>query len=76
MKPLLDVKGAAEALAVSTWTVRAYIRDRKLQPVRIGRLVRFEESELERFVGTHNTKQDRDQDDERGNGNVVTQHLP
>jgi excisionase family DNA binding protein len=56
MKPLLDVKGAAEALAVSTWTIRAYIRDGKLQPVRIGRLVRIDEGELERFVNEHARK--------------------
>lgn len=50
MKPLLDVKGAAEALAVSPWTIRAYIRDGKLQPVRLGRLVRIDEEEVKRFV--------------------------
>jgi excisionase family DNA binding protein len=50
MKALYDVKTAAEALAVSPWTIRAYIRDGKLKPVRLGRLVRLEEAELERFV--------------------------
>ena len=50
MKALYDVKTAAQALAVSTWTIRAYIRDGKLKPVRLGRLVRLEEAELERFV--------------------------
>lgn len=50
MKALYDVKTAAQALAVSPWTIRAYIRDGKLKPVRLGRLVRLEEAELERFV--------------------------
>jgi excisionase family DNA binding protein len=50
MKALYDVKAAAQALAVSPWTIRAYIRDGKLKPVRLGRLVRLEEAELERFV--------------------------
>ena len=50
MKALYDVKRAAQALAVSPWTIRAYIRDGKLKPVRLGRLVRLEEAELERFV--------------------------
>jgi excisionase family DNA binding protein len=50
MKPLYDVKSAAQALAVSPWTIRAYIRDGRLKPVRLGRLVRLEEQELERFV--------------------------
>jgi excisionase family DNA binding protein len=47
---LYDVVTAAQMLAVSTWTVRAYIREGKLCPVRIGRLVRLEGQELGRFV--------------------------
>ena len=50
MKALYDVKAAAQALAVSPWTIRAYIRDGKLNPVRLGRLVRIAEEELQRFV--------------------------
>jgi len=50
MKALYDVKTAAQALAVSPWTIRAYIRDGKLNPVRLGRLVRIAEEELQRFV--------------------------
>ena len=49
---LHDVKSAAEMLAVSRWTVRAYIRNGKIRPVRIGRLVRIDEEELERFVNS------------------------
>ena len=47
---LYDVRGAAQVLAVSPWTVRAYIREGKLCPIRMGRLVRLDEQELERFV--------------------------
>jgi excisionase family DNA binding protein len=47
---LYDVKSAALLLAVSPWTVRAYIRKGRLQPVRIGRLVRLEVEELRRFI--------------------------
>jgi excisionase family DNA binding protein len=50
MEALLNVKDAANLLAVSPWTIRAYIRDGRLRPVRIGRLVRVEQQELERFV--------------------------
>lgn len=50
MQPLVDVNGAARLLSISPWTVRAYIRDGKLTPVRIGRLVRFTDQELQRFV--------------------------
>ena len=47
---LYDVKEAAEKLAISPWTVRAYIRAGKLRPIRVGRLVRLDEPELEKFV--------------------------
>ena len=50
MEALLNVKDAAELLAVSPWTIRAYIRQGKLRPVRFGRLVRLDEQELCRFV--------------------------
>jgi excisionase family DNA binding protein len=50
MNALHDVRSAAVKLAVSPWTIRAYIRDGKLRVVRLGRLVRLEERELERFV--------------------------
>jgi len=50
MQPLKSVEQAAGLLGLSTWTVRAYIRDAKLRPVRLGRRVLLEESELERFV--------------------------
>ena len=50
MKPLWSVEKAAELLGLSPWTLRAYIRDGRLRPVRLGRRVLLEESELERFV--------------------------
>lgn len=50
MNPLLPVERAAELLGISPWTVRAYVRVAKLKPVRIGRRVLFETSELSRFV--------------------------
>jgi excisionase family DNA binding protein len=50
MNQLYDVNGAAQVLAVSPWTIRAYIRQGKLNAVRIGRLVRLEQGDLEQFV--------------------------
>lgn len=47
---LYDIQDVARILAVSPWTVRAYIRIGKLRPVRIGRLVRVDEQDLARFV--------------------------
>jgi excisionase family DNA binding protein len=51
MKRLHGVKEAAEILGISVYTVRSYVRQGKLRPVRIGRRVLLQEAELERFVG-------------------------
>jgi excisionase family DNA binding protein len=66
---LLNVKEAARAWAVSPWTIRAYIRDGKLRPVRIGRLVRLEAAELERFVNENAKKAESNHTVERGDSN-------
>jgi len=50
MRPLKSVEEAAELLRISPWTVRSYIRDGKLKPVRLGRRVLLAEEELERVV--------------------------
>jgi excisionase family DNA binding protein len=50
MKALKSVEETAELLGLSVWTVRAYIRDGKLRPVRLGRRVLLAENELERLV--------------------------
>jgi excisionase family DNA binding protein len=50
MRALKSVKEAAGLLAISPWTVRSYIRDGKLRPVRLGRRVLLAEDELERLV--------------------------
>jgi excisionase family DNA binding protein len=50
MQPLRSVVEAARLLGISPWTIRGYIRDGKLRPVRLGRRVLMEEAELERFV--------------------------
>jgi excisionase family DNA binding protein len=52
MKPLHDVKSAAHILGISPWTIRGYIRAGKLNPIRLGRLVRLDEEELSRFVAS------------------------
>jgi len=50
MKTLKSVEEAASLLGISKWTVRGYIKAGKLRPVRLGRRVLVEESELEQFV--------------------------
>jgi len=58
MRPLKSVVEAAELLRISRWTVRSYIRDGKLKPVRLGRRVLVEETELERFVAENKKVED------------------
>jgi excisionase family DNA binding protein len=50
MKPLMSVEEAAGLLGISPWTVRSYIHNGKLRPVRLGRRVLLEEAELERLI--------------------------
>jgi len=52
---LLSIEDSAGLLSISPWTVRKYIREGKLRPVRIGRRVLLEESELERFIMENRT---------------------
>lgn len=63
MKALKSIEDAAGLLAISKWTVRRYIRDGKLQPVRLGRRVLLEDSELERFIAESKKTQDKDRRD-------------
>ena len=50
MKKLLSVLATAELLSISPWTVRSYIKQGKLRPVRIGRRVLLQQEEIQRFV--------------------------
>jgi excisionase family DNA binding protein len=47
---LLNINEAANALRLSPWTIRLYVRVGKLRAVRIGRRVLLEPSELQRLV--------------------------
>ena len=50
MQPLKSVQQAAKLLGISPWTVRSYIRNGRIKPVRLGRRVLVSEDELERLV--------------------------
>lgn len=50
MTPLFSVEDAARLLGISPFTVRLYLRQQKLQALRIGRRVLLEEKELQRFL--------------------------
>jgi excisionase family DNA binding protein len=47
---LLDVSGAAEYLGVTDRQVRDLWAKRKLTGVKVGRLVRFDQRDLDRFI--------------------------
>jgi excisionase family DNA binding protein len=50
MEALKSIEEAAEILGISPWTVRAYVRQGKIRPVRIGRRCLIEQSTLEDLV--------------------------
>ena len=50
MTALMSIEEAAGLLRISPWTVRAWIREGRLRPVRLGRRVLLSETELERLV--------------------------
>jgi excisionase family DNA binding protein len=47
---LVDTNDAAKMLAISPWTLRAWEREGLINAVRLGGAVRYELSELQRFV--------------------------
>jgi len=49
----LSVKEAAPILGVSVFTVRAWVRQRRLPFHRLGRRIVLDHSDLERFVAAH-----------------------
>lgn len=46
----LGLKEAAEAIGLSHWQLRKYIREGKLRAVRLGRRVLLEPAELQRLI--------------------------
>jgi excisionase family DNA binding protein len=50
MEGLLTIERAAELLGISPWTVRKYVAQDKVIPVRIGRRVLIEPQEVRRII--------------------------
>ena len=50
MRQILTLQEAADHLRVSPHTVRAWVYERRIMPVRMGRLIMFSEEEIERFI--------------------------
>ena len=49
-KLALSVQEAGQAINLSPWTIRKYIKEGKITPTRIGRRVLIEPSELKRLI--------------------------
>lgn len=56
LSTLLSPKEFANRLSISRWTVYAWIQEGRIEAIKLGRLVRISEAELERIIeeGTHN----------------------
>jgi excisionase family DNA binding protein len=52
---LLTVNKAAECLGVSTSTLYGWVWQRRIPFVKLGRSLRFDQAELEKFVDSHRT---------------------
>jgi excisionase family DNA binding protein len=50
IKKLLTTEQAAKYLTIKPWTLRAWVSQRKIPFVKIGRCVRFEQSALDNFI--------------------------
>jgi len=57
MNALLSVKDAARFLGISPWTLRLYVKNRIVIPVRLGRRVLLEPEELQNFIQKHRCPQ-------------------
>jgi len=50
MESLKSIEQTAEALGLSPWTIRAYVRQGRIRPVRLGRRVLIEPREILRVI--------------------------
>ena len=50
MEPLLNVERAAEMLSLSPWTIRSWIRKRKLKAIKLGSRIVVEPQSLRELI--------------------------
>ena len=50
MVPLLDVPQAAALLGIRPWTLRQWISQRRITFIKVGRLVKFRQVDIEGFI--------------------------
>jgi len=58
VKSLLKIQEAAELMNVSPWTIRKWIRDKKLDVVRLGRALRVPAGAIEQKIANGLRKAD------------------
>ena len=51
--PLLSVEEAASYLKIAVWTLRHWVSERKIPFVKLGRLVRFRQGDLDAHISKH-----------------------
>ncbi len=51
--PLLSVGEAATYLKIAVWTLRHWVSDRKIPFVKLGKLVRFRQCDLDAYISKH-----------------------
>ena len=59
MESLKSIEQTAQILGLSAWTIRRYVQLGKILPVRIGRRVLIEKSEIERVIADGRSDHDR-----------------
>jgi excisionase family DNA binding protein len=50
LAPLLSVPEAAALLGIKTWTMRQWISQRRITFIKVGRLVKFRQVDIEGFI--------------------------
>ena len=67
VEPLETIESAAKILSLSPWTIRLYVRQGKIRPVRLGRRIAIEQAEIRRLIeeGRDDSPFERGRGDER-----------
>ena len=60
LRRLLDLEQVADAWRVSTHTVRLWVKQRRLHPVRVCRRLLFDPAECERFLNAEGARKTQD----------------
>ena len=59
MDALLSVREVADALGVNPETIRRLIHDGRLDAIRVGRVLRIDRAELDRFIASQRVRPNR-----------------